>query len=86
MSNPKIVLITGTIGRDDAILAQIILEKGSVVHGMRPYSNVPDTQNIDHLPDLQLHYGDLIDDGSLLRLLKKIKNLLRFMGHRKTFA
>jgi GDPmannose 4,6-dehydratase len=69
----KIALITGITGQDGAILAELLLGKGYEVHGLRPYSAVPDTANIDHLDDLTLHYGDLTDGGSLVRLLAMVK-------------
>lgn len=73
MTQPKTALITGVTGQDGAILAQILLDKNYDVHGMRPYSAVPDTARIAHLEGLHLHYGDLTDGGSLLRLIDKIK-------------
>jgi GDPmannose 4,6-dehydratase len=69
----KVALITGITGQDGAMLAELLLGKGYQVHGVRPYSAVPDTANIDHLDNLKLHYGDLTDGGSLIRLLEKIK-------------
>lgn len=69
----KTALITGVTGQDGAILAELLLGKGYEVHGLRPYSAVPDTMHIDHLGDLKLHYGDLTDGGSLIRLLAEIK-------------
>ncbi|HPD82917.1 MAG: GDP-mannose 4,6-dehydratase [Alphaproteobacteria bacterium] len=72
MSVP-IAFITGITGQDGAILADILLHKGYEVHGMRPYSAVPDGGRISHLKDLKLHYGDMTDAGSLTRLIEKIK-------------
>lgn len=69
----KTALITGVTGQDGAILAEILLAKGYDVHGLRPYSAVPDTVRIDHLDDLKLHYGDITDAGSLTRLLEATK-------------
>lgn len=63
-------LITGITGQDGAILARLLLEKGYVVHGMRPYSAVPDTDRLEDIPDLVLHHGDMTDGGSLARVLK----------------
>jgi GDPmannose 4,6-dehydratase len=75
----KIALISGITGQDGSYLAEQLLEKGYVVHGMiRRVSNF-NTQRIDHLienPDLKdrfkLHHGDLTDSSNLNRLLEKI--------------
>ena len=69
----KTALITGVTGQDGALLAELLIDKGYDVHGMRPYSAVPDTMRIDHLNDLTLHYGDMTDGSHLVRLLDKIK-------------
>ncbi|NCO04209.1 MAG: GDP-mannose 4,6-dehydratase [Alphaproteobacteria bacterium] len=68
----KTALITGITGQDGAVLAQILLEKNYHVHGMRPYSAVPDTARVEGL-DITLHYGDVTDGGAILRLLETIK-------------
>ena len=73
MTAAKTALITGITGQDGAILAEILLAKGYVVHGLRPYSAVPDTARIDHLEDLILHYGDMTDGGNLVRILETVK-------------
>lgn len=68
----KTALITGITGQDGAVLAQFLLDKGYVVHGLRLYSATSDTQRLDGLrqsPDFHLHYGDLTDGGSLQRLI-----------------
>lgn len=69
----KKALITGVTGQDGAILAEILLNKGYEVHGLRPYSAVPDVARIEPLGDLHLHYGDMADSGSLIRLIETIK-------------
>lgn len=69
----KTALITGVTGQDGAILADLLIAKGYDVHGLRPYSAVPDTARIAHLKDLNLHYGDMTDGGNLTRLIDKIK-------------
>ena len=69
----KTALITGVTGQDGAILAELLISKGYIVHGLRPYSAVPDSQNIDHLSDLILHYSDMTDSGNLTRLLETVK-------------
>ncbi len=63
-------LITGITGQDGAILARLLLAKGYDVHGLRPYTAVPDTGRIDDLDALHLHYGDMTDAASLARVLE----------------
>ena len=72
MSRKK-ALITGVTGQDGAILAELLLSKNYEVHGLRPYSAVPDGQRINHLEELQLHYNDMTDGGNLVRLLETVK-------------
>ena len=72
MSGQKKALITGITGQDGAVMADFLLSKGYVVHGMRPYSAVSDTARIEHLEGLNLHYGDLSDGGNLSRLIDTI--------------
>ena len=73
-SNGKTALITGITGQDGAYLAELLLDKGYRVHGLREYLPVPDTQRIDHLlQDIDLHYGDMTDGGNLTRLLDLIR-------------
>lgn len=69
----KTALITGITGQDGAVLAELLINKGYEVHGLRPYSAVPDTVRIDHLEDLLLHYGDMTDGGNLVRLLETVQ-------------
>lgn len=69
----KTALITGVTGQDGAILAELLLQKGYKVHGVRPYSAVPDEGRIDHLDGLELHYNDMTDSGNLARLLEIAK-------------
>ncbi|MEM9469068.1 MAG: GDP-mannose 4,6-dehydratase [Pseudomonadota bacterium] len=69
----KTALITGITGQDGTILAEILINKGYDVHGVRPYTVSPDTAHLDHLEGLTLHYGDMVDSGSITRLLEEIK-------------
>ncbi len=69
----KRALITGVTGQDGAYLAENLLEKGYEVHGLRPYSAVPDEGRIEKLEELKLHYGDMIDGGNILRLIDAIQ-------------
>lgn len=73
MFGNKKALITGITGQDGAVMAEFLLSKGYEIHGMRPYSAVSDTARIEHLGDLQLHYGDVSDGGNITRLIEQIK-------------
>lgn len=74
-------LITGITGQDGSYLAEILLDKGYEVHGIRRRTSVFNTGRIDHLyedPDLKekrlfLHYGDMVDASNLSRLVEKIE-------------
>lgn len=75
----KTALITGITGQDGAYLAEFLLKKNYVVHGMRRRTSLFNTRRIDHLyldahePDarLFLHYGDMTDSSSLTRIIQK---------------
>lgn len=78
----KIALITGINGQDGMYLAELLLTKGYVVHGLRRRSSIANTVRIDHLVEeeedrkgsrLILHYGDLTDTANLIRLVAEIK-------------
>lgn len=70
----KTALITGITGQDGAILAEFLLENGYAVHGIRPYLPVPDTERLKGLAeDVVLHYADMLDEGSLIRVLEAVK-------------
>lgn len=67
-------LITGITGQDGSYLAELLLEKGYEVHGIIRRSSSINTDRIDHIyPHLHLHYGDLTDGSSLIRLIQQIK-------------
>ena len=76
----KVALITGITGQDGSYLAELLLEKGYVVHGLKRRSSSFNTSRIDHLyrdpheKDARffLHYGDLIDSTNVMKLIKKI--------------
>lgn len=76
---PKTALITGVTGQDGAYLAEFLLRKGYVVHGMRRRTSLFNTRRIDHLykdvhePNarLFLHHGDMTDASSLLHLIQR---------------
>ena len=75
----KVALITGITGQDGSYLAELLLEKGYMVHGIKRRSSLFNTNRIDHLyqdphhPDqrLKLHYGDLSDAMNLTRIIKE---------------
>ena len=76
---PKSALITGITGQDGAYLAEFLLRKGYVVHGIKRRASLFNTQRIDHLyqdphdPEqrLVLHYGDMTDSSSLIRIIQQ---------------
>lgn len=70
---PKVALITGVNGQDGSYLSEQLIKKGYEVHGMVQRSAVFDRQNIDHIGELTLHYGDLTDYASLVRILQEVK-------------
>ena len=71
---PKIALITGITGQDGSYLTELLLEKGYEVHGIHRRSSLPNTGRIVHLLDkITLHYGDLTDSTSLIRIINLIK-------------
>jgi GDPmannose 4,6-dehydratase len=69
----KKAFITGITGQDGSYLAELLLEKGYEVHGLVRRSSSFNTWRIDHLRDrLMLHYGDLVDQNSLVRTLEQV--------------
>jgi len=77
----RIALITGITGQDGSYLAELLLEKGYVVHGIKRRSSSFNTSRIDHLyqdpheadPRLVLHYGDLTDSTNLIRIIEQVQ-------------
>src|SRR5512135_130252 len=75
----KVALITGVTGQDGAYLAEFLLKKGYVVHGIKRRSSLFNTDRIDHLyqdPHVKdrkfvLHYGDMTDSSSLVRVVQQ---------------
>src|SRR5437762_6848328 len=75
MQKRKVALVTGVTGQDGAYLAELLLDKGYVVHGVKRRSSSFNTERIDHLyvdphqPDVRffLHYGDMTDATNLIR-------------------
>jgi|TARA_Y100000294_G_scaffold77670_1_gene73075 GDPmannose 4,6-dehydratase len=76
----KKALITGITGQDGSYLAEFLLKKGYVVHGIKRRTSLINTDRIDHLyqdphvknPKLILHHGDLTDATSLIRIIQEI--------------
>ena len=81
MDKEKRALITGVTGQDGSYLAEFLLEKGYLVHGIKRRSSLINTQRIDHIyedlhssnPKFKLHYGDLTDSSNITRILKEIE-------------
>ena len=81
MKSSKTALITGITGQDGAYLAELLLEKGYHVHGIKRRSSLFNTERIDHLyQDLheqkirfKLHYGDLTDSTNLIRIIQEVQ-------------
>jgi len=77
----KVALITGITGQDGAYLAEFLLGKGYVVHGIKRRSSLFNTNRIDHLyqdtheKDVKffLHYGDLTDSSNLIRIIQQVQ-------------
>ncbi|WP_087069437.1 GDP-mannose 4,6-dehydratase [Cyanobium sp. NIES-981] len=77
----KTALITGITGQDGSYLAELLLEKGYVVHGIKRRASSFNTDRIDHLyqdphdqnPRLVLHYGDLTDSTNLIRIVQQVQ-------------
>jgi GDPmannose 4,6-dehydratase len=75
----RTALITGITGQDGAYLADLLLEKGYIVHGIKRRSSLINTQRIDHLYQdpheknvrFQLHYGDMTDSSNLIRIIQE---------------
>ena len=77
----KVALITGITGQDGAYLAEYLIKKGYVVHGMKRRSSLFNTDRIDHLyqdphkenRNLILHYGDLTDSMNITRIIQEVQ-------------
>ncbi len=77
----KVALITGITGQDGAYLAELLLSKGYMVHGIKRRSSLFNTERIDHLYSdshevdvkLKLHYGDLTDSANIIRIIQEVQ-------------
>lgn len=80
-TNAKVALITGITGQDGSYLAEFLLEKGYVVHGIKRRASLFNTDRVDHLyqdPHIDhrnfvLHYGDLSDTSNLVRIMQEVQ-------------
>jgi GDPmannose 4,6-dehydratase len=81
MSDGRVALITGITGQDGSYLAEFLLEKGYVVHGIKRRSSSFNTRRIDHIyeghhadkPRFKLHFGDLSDGSNLIRIVQEVQ-------------
>jgi GDPmannose 4,6-dehydratase len=79
MAKQKVALITGITGQDGSYLAELLLEKGYMVHGIKRRASTLNTQRVDHIyqdPHIEnahfkLHYGDLSDTSNLIRIVQE---------------
>jgi len=77
----KTALITGVTGQDGSYLAELLLEKGYMVHGVKRRASSFNTQRIDHLyqdlheggVNFKLHYGDLTDSTNIIRIIQEVQ-------------
>ena len=76
----KKALITGITGQDGSYLAELLLDKGYIVHGIKRKSSTFNTSRIDHIykdfhtsSNFRLHYGDLADSNSIVNIINKVK-------------
>ena len=77
----KKALITGVTGQDGSYLAELLLEKGYEVHGIKRRASSFNTQRVDHIYEdvhienarFKLHYGDLTDSSNLIRIMSEVK-------------
>ncbi|MFN3589961.1 MAG: GDP-mannose 4,6-dehydratase [Spirosomataceae bacterium] len=77
----KVALITGITGQDGAYLAELLLQKGYQVHGIKRRSSLFNTARIDHLyqdlhdakVNFKLHYGDLSDSTNIIRIIQEVQ-------------
>ena len=78
-STQKVALITGVTGQDGSYLAEFLLEKGYIVHGIKRRASLFNTQRVDHIyqdphidnANFKLHYGDLTDTSNLIRIVQE---------------
>ena len=79
MKSNKVALITGVTGQDGSYLAEFLLGKGYIVHGVKRRASLFNTQRVDHIyqdshvenPRFKLHFGDLTDTSNLIRIVEE---------------
>ncbi len=77
----KVALITGVTGQDGSYLAEFLLEKGYIVHGIKRRASLFNTERVDHIyqdphvegANFHLHYGDLSDSSNLTRIIQEVQ-------------
>jgi GDPmannose 4,6-dehydratase len=80
-ASSKVALITGITGQDGSYLAEFLLEKGYIVHGIKRRASSFNTQRVDHIyqdphvdnANFKLHYGDLSDTSNLIRIVQETR-------------
>ena len=78
-AKPKVALVTGITGQDGSYLAEFLLDKGYIVHGIKRRASSFNTQRVDHIyqdphvdnANFKLHYGDLSDTSNLVRIIQE---------------
>ena len=81
MAVQKVALVTGITGQDGSYLAELLLEKGYMVHGVKRRASSFNTQRIDHIyqdqhevhVNFKLHYGDLTDSTNIIRIIQEVQ-------------
>jgi GDPmannose 4,6-dehydratase len=80
IKKPKVALLSGITGQDGKYLAELLLSKGYIVHGIKRRSSLFNTDRIDHLyqerkesNNFFLHYGDLTDSTNLIRIIQEVQ-------------
>src|SRR6478752_10155546 len=79
MKTNRVALITGVTGQDGAFLAELLINKGYLVHGLKRRSSSFNTGRVDHLyqdphensPQFVMHYGDMTDATNLIRIVQE---------------
>ena len=77
----KVALVTGITGQDGAYLAELLLSKGYIVHGIKRRSSLFNTARVDHLyleeqspnKSFRMHYGDLTDSTNIIRIIQEVQ-------------
>jgi len=81
MTGQRVALVTGVTGQDGALLAELLLSKGYIVHGVKRRSSLINTSRVDHLyhdphetgVNFFMHYGDLTDATNLIRIVQDVQ-------------